>query len=602
MFAVAAAILCLITNHQRRGTGVDLIDRVRQSLIGEGELIPTSFGRKPLIYADYTASGRSLSFIEDALRERVLPFYANTHTETSFTGAQSTAYREQARDIIRAAVNGSDEDQIIFCGAGATSAINKLIDIMGLRGGAPVEPGGSGDEDGPPVVFIGPYEHHSNELPWRESRAEVVVIPLCADGRLDIACLERELVRFQSRRLKIGSFSAASNVTGVKTDTEAVASLLHRHGAVSLWDYAAAAPYVAIDMNPPKDQAASKDAVFLSPHKLVGGPGTPGILIVKRHLMTNRVPAMPGGGTVLYVTPQDHTFIEDPQRREEGGTPAIVEAVRAGLVFKLQQDIGLAAIEAREREFRLRALERWAQNPRIEVLGGAANDSLAIFSLRIKHGAKDLHYGFVVALLNDLFGIQARGGCSCAGPYGHQLLGLSMQTSRAIESEIRRGHMILRPGWVRLNFNYFIDEATFEYLLRAVELIADHGAGLLPYYEFDTGSATWRYQGRPMRLGATLSEIDFSVRATSADSEAADGASSSQPSSDQSIPGPGARPTFDSGLLAEVLADAERELRAVNRSDRRYSLSLPQSSEALRWFVLPQEIETPSALPEMGAA
>lgn len=546
-----------------------LVERIRQSLIGEGQCIPTSFGLKPLIYADYTASGRALTFIEDAIREKVLPFYANTHTETSFTGAQSTAYREQARGIIRHAVNASDDDQIIFCGPGATAAINKLIDIMGLR------EKGAANINERPVVFIGPYEHHSNELPWRESCAEVVVIPLTPDGLLDCSKLEAELVRFASRRLKIGSFSAASNVTGVKTDTRRVARLLHAHGAVSLWDYAAAAPYVAIDMNPSDDSAAAKDAVFLSPHKLVGGPGTPGVLVVKRHLLTNAVPAMPGGGTVLYVNPTDHTFIADPQRREEGGTPAIVEAIRAGLVFKLQQDVGTATIEAKEKDFRTRALARWRDNSSIEVLGNTANDSLAIFSLRLTcdtiTGRRDLHYGFVVALLNDLFGIQARGGCSCAGPYGHNLLNMDMRTSRAIEKEIKKGHMVLRPGWVRLNFNYFIDESTFAYLLSAIELIAEYGARLLPFYEFDSSSATWRYQGREMQLGTALCDFDFLT--------------------DISADAGGGKPAFEASRdLPRFLSLARDELTRERRDGTRYSVSLPASVEALRWFALPQEI------------
>lgn len=546
-----------------------LLEQIRESVIGERTLIPTSFGNKPLVYADYTASGRSLGFIEDTLRQRVLPYYANTHTETSFTGAQSTAFREQARAIIRAAVNGREDDQIIFCGSGATAAINKLVDILGLRSPD------TGAEA--PVVFVGPYEHHSNELPWRESCAEVVTIPLTDDGSLDLAALEAALQRYEKRPVKIGSFSAASNVTGIKTDTRAVAQMLHAHGALSFWDYAAAAPYVAVDMNPAapeqKDAVdASKDAVFLSPHKLIGGPGTPGVLVVKKKLMTNRVPAMPGGGTVLYVTPQDHSFIEDPQRREEGGTPAIVEAIRAGLVFKLQQDVGVDLIEQKEAEFRKRALAAWNDNPNIEVLGNPNKDSLSIFSLRIKcptaDAQRDLHYGFVVALLNDLFGIQARGGCSCAGPYGHQLLGMGMEKSRAIEREIRSGHMILRPGWVRLNFNYFIDEATLDYLIHAVDLVAREGWRLLPFYEFDAFSATWRYESREMCLGESLGEIDFSAA----------------PASTRSVP---------SSQLADTFHAAERELLAARTRPvpSRKSVCLPASAEALRWFVLPQELD-----------
>lgn len=556
----------------------ELISKIRESVIGERQLIPTSFGMKPLIYADYTASGRSLAFIEDFISTQVLPFYANTHTETSFSGAQTTAYRENARGTIRRAVNGNDDDQVIFCGAGATAAINKLIDILNLR--LPAELSEQYQllaqlpADSRPVVFIGPYEHHSNEIPWRESIADVVVIPLTDSGKLDDSALAEELIKYSHRPLKIGSFSAASNVTGIKTDVDKVASLLHSHGAVSFWDYAAAAPYVGINMNP-IDTRCVKDAVFLSPHKFVGGPGTPGLLIVKKHLLTNKVPAMPGGGTVLYVTPEDHQFIDNHERREEGGTPAIVESIRAGLVFQLQQEVGTDNIEALEHGFKQRALARWQQQSNIEILGNTDEESLSIFSLRLKHGDRDLHYGFVVALLNDLFGIQARGGCSCAGPYGHDLLGMDMKYSRALESQLNKGYMVLRPGWVRLNFNYFIDESTFEYLVSAIEHIANYGWRLLPYYQFDGETGTWRFQGQKMQLNSNFCTNDLlnsSMIPEFAELDQLDGFSSL----------------------------AVTELQKTCRSDIRYSMELPEQVNKLRWFVLPQEI-SPDPVLEMAS-
>lgn len=545
----------------------ELVSKIRDSVIGERQLIQTSFGKKPLIYADYTASGRSLSFIEDFISRQILPFYANTHTETSFSGAQTTAYRESARDSIRTAVNGSEDDQIIFTGAGATAAINKLIDILNLRLPAELSERHRLMEqlpsDSRPVVFIGPYEHHSNEIPWRESIADVVVIPLTNSGILDISRLESELEKYNSRSLKIGSFSAASNVTGIKTDVDRVAALLHQHGAVSFWDYAAAAPYVGIDMNP--DATASyKDAVFLSPHKFIGGPGTPGVLIVKKHLLGNRVPAMPGGGTVLYVTPEDHQFIDNHERREEGGTPAIIESIRAGLVFQLQQEVGVDTIESLETSFKQRALERWRDHANIEILGNTDKDSLSIFSLRLKYKDKDLHYGYVVALLNDLFGIQARGGCSCAGPYGHDLLGMDMVYSRALEEELGNGFMVLRPGWVRLNFNYFIDEPTFQYLLGAVELIASDGWRLLPYYQYDSESGTWRFQGKKMGLKQEFGDL-MGCREDCA----------------QEI--------IASSELESYFQQALAELQKPNRTETHYSLNLPERVDDLRWFVLPQD-------------
>ena len=434
----------------------NLIQKIRDSIIGDHAPIETPFGSRPLIYADYTASGRSLCFIEDFIRDEVLPYYANTHSETSFTGAQTTVLREQARELIRQAVNGTPLDKVIFCGSGATAAINKLIEMLNLRlsqdllddygldGVIPVKHR--------PVVFVGPYEHHSNELPWRESIADVVVIPLNSTGQLDLVALEDALVKYIDRPLRIGSFSAASNVTGLKTDVPRVTSILKHHGALSFWDYAVAAPYVRIDMN----DHSPLDAVFMSPHKFIGGPGTPGVLIVKEDVVNNAVPATVGGGTVTYVTPEDHHYVADAERREEGGTPGVVESIRAGLVFKLQGDVGFEEIARRENAFVSRAIARLSQCDNLEILGPLDAPRLSILSLRFKLGDKDLHYGYVVSLLNDLFGIQARGGCSCAGPYGHALLGMDMNYSRAIQSEMAAGNVILRPGWVRLNFNYFI--------------------------------------------------------------------------------------------------------------------------------------------------
>lgn len=545
----------------------ELVAKIRDAVIGDCQLIPTSFGQKPLIYADYTASGRSLDFIEEFIAKKVLPFYANTHTETSFTGAQSTKFREEARQSIKQAVNAGQDDKVIFCGSGATAAINKLIDIMNLRLPADLSARHQLINQLPaesrPVVFIGPYEHHSNEIPWRESIVDVVVIPLSQSGQLDIGVLESKLALYSDRPTKIGSFSAASNVTGLKTNVDEVSALLHQHGALSFWDYAAAAPYVAIDMNPASAQS-TKDAVFLSPHKFVGGPGTPGVLIVKKQLLTNSVPASPGGGTVLYVTPVDHQFIQDHERREEGGTPAIVESIRAGLVFKLQQAVGTDLIEELEADFKQRAMKRWKAHQDIEVLGDSSKESLSIFSLRLKHQGKDLHYGFVVALLNDLFGIQARGGCSCAGPYGHELLGMDLDYSRQLEKELNKGHMVLRPGWVRLNFNYFISEETFEYLVSAVDAIATWGWKLLPYYEFDTNSGTWKYQGKGMQLESLSMESLFADETPSVE--------------------------VDTKTLVQYFEDAVSEFDKIDGRRVRYSLPLPESANRLRWFVLPQEI------------
>ena len=541
----------------------NLIQKIRDSIIGDHAPIETPFGSRPLIYADYTASGRSLCFIEDFIRDEVLPYYANTHSETSFTGAQTTVLREQARELIRQAVNGTPLDKVIFCGSGATAAINKLIEMLNLRlsqdllddygldGVIPVKHR--------PVVFVGPYEHHSNELPWRESIADVVVIPLNSTGQLDLVALEDALVKYIDRPLRIGSFSAASNVTGLKTDVPRVTSILKHHGALSFWDYAAAAPYVRIDMN----DHSPLDAVFMSPHKFIGGPGTPGVLIVKEGVVNNAVPATVGGGTVTYVTPEDHHYVANAERREEGGTPGVVESIRAGLVFKLQGDVGFEEIARRENAFVSRAIARLSQCENLEILGPLDAPRLSILSLRFKLGDKDLHYGYVVSLLNDLFGIQARGGCSCAGPYGHALLGMDMRYSRAIQSQIAAGNGALRPGWVRLNFNYFISESEFDYLLGAIELVAQHAWRVLPYYDFDIASGVWRFQDEVRSLPVSLEDLAFDQLE----------------SKTKALPLP-----WD---LGDLLVQAERVMTTLKPKQAETTFHLSGQAERLRWFALP---------------
>ncbi len=321
-------------------TSDQLIENIRTSVIGRDEAVDGPFGARPVIYADYTASGRSLSFIEDYLRRAVLPLYANTHTESSGTGLQTTRFREDARRTIARCVGASDDHAVVFAGSGSTGAIAKMIGVLGIRVPCQLDDayGFSAmiPEHERPVVFIGPFEHHSNELPWRESIADVVTIAEDSDGHVDLADLEQALERFADRPLKIGSFSAASNVTGIVTDTVAVSSLLHRHGALAFWDYAAAAPYVGIDMAAPADDPDGYlDAIFISPHKMIGGPGTPGVLVARRELFRNRVPVVPGGGTVNFVNPDEHDYLPRVEHREEGGTPAIIESIRAGLVFQL---------------------------------------------------------------------------------------------------------------------------------------------------------------------------------------------------------------------------------------------------------------------------
>lgn len=569
---------------------VALIESIRAGVIGGDEAVPGPFGLRRVTYADYTASGRSLAFIEDYIRAAVLPLYANTHTESSGTGLQTTRFREDAREIIREALGATKEEHaVLFAGSGSTGAINRLIDCLEIR-----LPAGLDDRHGlaariapheRPVVYIGPYEHHSNELPWRESLAEVVVIPEDADGRIDLARLEGELAARSDRPLKIGSFSAASNVTGVISDVRAIARLLHRHGAYSFWDYAAAAPYVSINMRPggaapDADPLDYLDAVFISPHKFIGGPGTPGLLVARRELFRNRVPSVPGGGTVAYVNPSEHRYLPDIEAREEGGTPAIVESIRAGLVFQLKEAVGTEAIRAREESFIRRAIARWERHPDIEILGSRSLERLSIVSFVIRHRApggsrRYLHHNYVVALLNDLFGIQSRGGCSCAGPYGHRLLGIDLDRSREFEREIRRGCEGIKPGWTRVNFNYFISEAVFEFILRAVEIVASDGWRLLPDYRFETSTGIWRHAGGLARSPMSLRDISYA------------GGRMAWPQHRYSEP---------ESALAGYLDEATRllaNLPATAAASAPEPVAADADFELLRWFPLPHEIAAP---------
>lgn len=458
--------------------GADLPGALRAGLVGRDIEIPGPTGANKILYADYAASGRALAQIEGFVAEKVLPYYANSHTEASYCGAHMNRLRREAREAIAEACGANEDYAVIFTGAGATAGVNRVASLF-----MPEDPANA-------LVLIGPYEHHSNILPWRDSGAEVVEIPEYATGGPDLAALEAALKTAAGRTI-IGSFSAASNVTGVLSDVEAVTRLLKRHGALVVWDYAGGGPYLPIDMRP--TAATAKDAVVISPHKFVGGPGASGLLLVRRAAVKRCRPSLPGGGTVAFVSPWSHTYLEDVTAREEAGTPNIIGDIRAALALIIKQALGDEWIAERQARLQTRALAAWRDNPRIELLGKPNAPRLPIFSFRIRHGAGYIHHQLFTRMLSDFYGVQARGGCACAGPYAHRLLNIDRARSETLARAIGAGEEIEKPGWVRLNFSYLMTDEEADRLIAAVTELATRAPDLAPLYACDPRTARFRF-------------------------------------------------------------------------------------------------------------
>ncbi len=520
---------------------------LRDQIVGIDSDFETPFGRRLMVYCDYTASGRCLQFVEDYL-QNIQRIYANTHTEDDLTGRSMTRLLHQAEAAIKRAVNAGPNGHIVPCGTGATGAIDKLQQIVGIAlppatraefQQALVDCLGAGQAEAfwrhhqtrQPVVFVGPYEHHSNEVSWRQGLATVVEVGMAEDGGIDLTDLERLLKEpAYLGRQRIGSFSAASNVTGMRTPVRQIATLLHRYHAYACFDYAASGPYVHIDMNPQQENGddPSLDAIFVSPHKFLGGPGASGVLVFNERLYHSELPpSVAGGGTVDYVGPLDQDFIADIEEREKAGTPGVLQTLKAALAFEVKNAVGVKAIEAREHELLTRAAESWAENDRIEVLGNPdmhRRIGIVSFNLRGPRG-RYLHPKLTTALLNDLFGIQSRAGCSCAGPYGHRLLGIDTETSDQYRTWVRKGYQGIKPGWCRVGFHYVMDDTEAQFVIDSVNFLGTFGHRFLPLYNFDLHTGMWRHKEDPdadeaFSLGAALGAIAYRRSALSEDCRA----------------------------------------------------------------------------------
>ena len=440
----------------------------RNNIIGIDHTFQSPFGEQKIIYTDWTASGRLYRPIEDKLVNDFGPFVANTHTETSFTGATMTLAYHKARNIIKSHVNASEDDVLITEGSGMTGVINKFQRILGLRVPESISKHAQIPQELKPIVFITHMEHHSNQTSWEESIADVEIIPCQETGLVCFDSFEKLLEKYADRPYKIASVTACSNVTGIKTDYYKIAKMIHQNGGVCFVDFACSAPYVAIDMHPEGDKEAHLDAIFFSPHKFLGGPGSSGVLIFDEKLYHNTVPDNPGGGTVSYTNPWgEHIFLDDIELREDGGTPGFMQTIRTALSIQLKEQMGVDNILKREHEINdivFKALEPIAD---IYILAGQHHDRLGIFSFYVE----DVHYNLIVKLLNDRFGVQTRGGCSCAGTYGHFLLHVDQETSYDFKEQIAKGCLVERPGWIRMSIHPTITNKEVAYVCDSIKAV-----------------------------------------------------------------------------------------------------------------------------------
>ena len=475
----------------------------REQTIGIRNHITTPYGRLPMLYTDWTASGRLYEPIERRIQETFGPYIANPHTESNTSGLTMTLAYNEARCIIKNHVHANAEDALLFCGYGTTGAINKLQRILGLKAPEWLQDQTMIPQEDRPVIFISHMEHHSNILPWQESIGELVVVPPGSDGGVDPMQLDAILQRYRNRRWKIGSFTSCSNVTGIETPYHKLAAVMHKHRGYCFVDCAASAPYTDIDMHPPSP-AEKLDAIFFSPHKFLGGPGTGGILIFDSKLYNSRFPDEPGGGTVVWVNPWGgRCYTRNIEAREDGGTPGFLGAFRTALCLNLKEAMNVEYMLDREKELCHALLQGLDSIPGLVILEGNHTERLGIVSFTLHND----HYNLVVQLLNDRFGIQARGGCACAGPYGHYLLGISPEQSYQISETLSTGDQSVRPGWVRVSLHPIITDREIHTIIAAVRSIAQHIKEWQQDYRYNEITNSWDHKNAVKQTEAEIRKL-----------------------------------------------------------------------------------------------
>jgi len=468
----------------------------RQNIIGCDQSFQSPFGEKQVIYADWTASGRAYKPIEEFMQKEIMPFLANTHTETTITGTLMNNAYERAKHIIKHHVNASEDDVLVFCGSGMTGAVNKLQRLLGIkmpeRMMSYVKEGYLEiNEVLKPIVFITHMEHHSNQITWLETIADVEIIKPGKNGNVDLEHLKSLLQQHKHRKNKIAAITACSNVTGIQTPYHDIAKLVHEYYGLCFVDFACSAPYVNINMHP-AECGAHLDAIYFSPHKFLGGPGAPGVLIFNKKIYNNTIPDQPGGGTVTYSNPwKFHEYVTDIEHREDGGTPPILQGIKAAMGVRLKETMGIENILQREDEILELVFERFSKIKNVEVLEGDVKKRLGVIAFTV-NGA---HYNLIVRLLNDRFGIQTRGGCSCAGTYGHILLQVDKPRSYEILTAIRSGNLLAKPGWVRLSVHPTMTDAEIDFIMDAIELTALNFKEWVKDYAYNPTTNEYTFKG-----------------------------------------------------------------------------------------------------------
>jgi selenocysteine lyase/cysteine desulfurase len=456
----------------------------RKNIVGIDQEFDSPFGRKKIIYTDWTASGRLYAPIEEKMLRDFGPFVANTHTETSVTGTAMTKAYHEARKIIKKHVNANDHDVLITCESGMTGAINKFQRILGLKIPENIKPYTNIPEPMRPIVFVTHMEHHSNQTSWLETIAKVVVIPPNEDVLVCMETFAETVEKYKDHPIKIAAVTGCSNVTGIQTPYHEIAKLMHQNGGLCFVDFACSAPYISINMHP-EEEGAHLDAIFFSPHKFLGGPGSSGVLIFNNNLYKNTVPDNPGGGTVSWTNPWgNHKYIDDIETREDGGTPGFLQTIRTALSIRLKEKMGVANILEREHQLLEIIFKNLNEIPNLKILAPKTEDRLAVISFYIE----DLHFNLGVKILNDRFGIQTRGGCSCAGTYGHYLLHVDQETSNNITCEIDGGDLTHKPGWIRMSIHPTTTDAEAQFVCDSIKELAANFQEWSQDYQYNSKS------------------------------------------------------------------------------------------------------------------